>query len=165
MPKAHTLDHQLLHKAMQDHRIPPLPMPSQICPYSAQLLLQDHAHNNCCLSLHVIVFSHILLYSGKGAHVSYSKLALPSHSLQQSFQGAVHITPSLMKEPVRKIVGSARKVQLIMKILWHIFGWLKDFTSHKKKQRPGTEHEKKIRAITSQRGTGSDMLRNMLMVF
>ena len=41
--------------------------------------------------------------------MSHAKLVLPSQSLQQSFQRAMHIATYLMKEPIVKIVGSSRK--------------------------------------------------------
>lgn len=41
-------------------------------PCSVQLLIQDHAHNENCCSLHVTVFPHILFHRDKGANVSQS---------------------------------------------------------------------------------------------
>lgn len=83
---------QLQSEAMQDHGAISLLMQSWVCSHSFQLLIQDQVHNNCCFSLYMTVFPYILSHRGKEANMSYTKLALPSHSSKQSSQGAEHTT-------------------------------------------------------------------------
>lgn len=126
----------------------------------------NHAHyKNGCFSLHVIVFPHILFYRGKGARVTFKvSITIPYPAAELSESSAHH--PLNDERTSNETCGQLKEMfsWLWILLLWHLLGSLEDFTSHKKKQRQGERTWEKI-PVTSQKGTGFDMLSNMPMVF